>query len=106
MSRRPDGISESIRIANIAAAHNIPVTCHNCTGPLTLFAGLHINAVAASACYQETVRAHIKSFYDRLITVQPVIRDGHAELPQGAGIGTQWQESWFDGKQPTYRMSG
>src|SRR5205814_8714684 len=34
------GISESSRVAHLAQAFNVPVTMHDCTGPLTLFAGL------------------------------------------------------------------
>lgn len=99
------GISESMRICNIAAAHNIPVNCHDCTGPLTLLTGLHLMAATANACYQEVVRAHIGSFYDKLIDVQPVITQGYAELPQGPGLGTCWLEQWFSTNQATYRIS-
>ena len=38
------GISESRRIAELAQLHNVPVLMHDCTGPLTLFAGLNIAA--------------------------------------------------------------
>ncbi|MCA9050552.1 MAG: mandelate racemase/muconate lactonizing enzyme family protein, partial [Planctomycetaceae bacterium] len=36
------GISESRRIAELAQLYNIPSLMHDCTGPLTLTAGLHI----------------------------------------------------------------
>jgi len=99
------GISESMRIANLAGAYNIPVTTHDCTGPLTMLAGLHLNAAVACACYQETVRAHVRTFYDKLIETQPVIEDGHAILPEGPGIGTRWLDEWFTQSRPDYRAS-
>src|SRR4029453_8301730 len=83
------GISESVRIAHMAQGQNISVTLHDCTGPLTLFAGLHINAAVPACCFQETVRAHIRTFYKDLIDVEVKIQDGHAELPRGAGLGVR-----------------
>ncbi len=57
------GISETRRIIDLAQAHNIPATMHDCTGPLTLMAGLHCAAASANVVFQETVRAHIRTFY-------------------------------------------
>ena len=59
------GISESRRIADLAQAYNIPVSMHDCTGPLTLYAGLHLNAALPNCILQETVRAHIHTVYRR-----------------------------------------
>ena len=36
------GISETRRIIDLAQTYNIPATMHDCTGPLTLFSGLHL----------------------------------------------------------------
>ena len=52
------GISETRRIIDLAQAHNIPSTMHDCTGPLTLYAGLHCSAASTNVVFQETVRAH------------------------------------------------
>ena len=38
------GISETARIAHLAQTYNLPVSMHDCTGPLTLFAGLQVGA--------------------------------------------------------------
>ena len=42
------GISETRRIAELAQIFNIPALMHDCTGPLTLFAGLHVAAACAN----------------------------------------------------------
>src|SRR5690606_2345446 len=47
------GISESRRIAELAQLYNVPVLMHDCTGPLTLLAGLNIAAVVPGVTYQE-----------------------------------------------------
>jgi L-alanine-DL-glutamate epimerase-like enolase superfamily enzyme len=100
------GISETARLAHLAQAYNGPATMHDCTGPLTLFAGLHVNAAVPGCCWQETVRAQIRTVYRFLIDTQPVIRDGYAELPQGPGLGTRLNPDLFDAKRSGYRISG
>jgi galactonate dehydratase len=99
------GISETARIAHMAQAFNVPSTMHDCTGPLTLFAGLHVNAAVPGCCYQETVRAHIRTFYKDLIDTEVVIRDGYAELPKGPGLGVRLNTDLFRSDRPGYRIS-
>ena len=99
------GISESLRIAHLAQAYNVPTTCHDCTGPLTLFAGLQLNAAVPGCCYQETVRAHIGSFYTELVDEQPVIEAGHAQLPRGPGLGTRLHPHLFSPDHGDYRIT-
>lgn len=99
------GISETVRLAHLAQAYNVPSTMHDCTGPLTLFAGLHVNAAVPGCCFQETVRAHIRTVYKHLIDTNIVIRDGHAELPRTPGIGTRLNPDLFDPKREGVRVS-
>lgn len=89
------GISETARIAHIAQGFNIPCTMHDCTGPLTLFAGIHVNAAVAGCCFQETVRAHIQTFYKDLIDELPVITEGAVALPQRPGLGVMLNPDLF-----------
>lgn len=100
------GISETARLAHLAEAYNVPSTMHDCTGPLTLFAGLHVNAAVAGCCYQETVRAQIRTVYRSLIDTQPVIAGGYAELPVGPGLGTRLDPGLFAPTRDGYRLTG
>src|SRR5438128_8979029 len=99
------GISETVRLAHLAQTFNVPVTLHDCTGPLTLFAGLHVNAAVPGCCFQETVRAHIRTFYPDLIDPNVAIADGHAALPHGPGLGTRLNPALFTAERATYRIS-
>ena len=99
------GISESIKICHLAQGFNVPSTVHDCTGPLTLFAGIHINAAVPGCCYQETVRAHIRSFYKDLIDELPDIEAGSVALPTRPGLGVALHDRCFDAQNPTYRAS-
>jgi L-alanine-DL-glutamate epimerase-like enolase superfamily enzyme len=100
------GISETARVAHLAQAFNVPATMHDCTGPLTLFAGLHVNAAVPGCCYQETVRAHIRTFYKDLVDTNVEITDGYAALPQGTGLGTRLNPDLFSPAQSSFRVSG
>jgi len=82
------GISETRRIIEMAQTFNVPATMHDCTGPLTLFSGLHCAVASANVVLQETVRAHIRTFYSRLIDRQPVIENGRLLAPTDPGLGT------------------
>ena len=99
------GISETLRIANMAQAYNIPVTMHDCTGPLTVLAGLHVSAANAACCFQETVRAHVRTFYHHMISPNIVIENGYCDLPSGTGLGTALNPALFDGTRASYRVS-
>ena len=89
------GISESRRVIDMAQTFNIPATIHDCTGPLTLFAGLHLAAASTNVVFQETVRAHVRTLYRHLVDRGPVIEQGAARLPEGPGLGTRFLDSLF-----------
>ncbi|MCS5584618.1 MAG: hypothetical protein NZ777_14010, partial [Pseudomonadales bacterium] len=99
------GISETARIAHLAETYNVPVSMHDCTGPLTLFAGLHVGAAVANCCYQETVRAQIQTVYKELIDVEVEIDGGFIGLPQGPGLGVRLNPDLFKPERPGYRIS-
>lgn len=99
------GISETRRIIDLAQAYNIPATMHDCTGPLTMLAGLHCSAASSNVVFQETVRAHIRTFYSRLIDRQPIIENGRLQLPTDPGLGTSLLPSLFQPNHYQYRRS-
>jgi L-alanine-DL-glutamate epimerase-like enolase superfamily enzyme len=99
------GISESRRIIDMAQTFNVPATMHDCTGPMTLFAGLHLSVASANVVLQETVRAHIRTFYERLIDRQPVIEQGFLLAPVDPGLGTTFHSSLFESSSNRCRRS-
>jgi L-alanine-DL-glutamate epimerase-like enolase superfamily enzyme len=82
------GITESKKIATMAEAYKRPVAMHDCTGPFTLFAGVHLAVNATNAVYQETVRAYLRVTYPELVTDLPRVEAGHVWAPTGPGLGT------------------
>jgi L-alanine-DL-glutamate epimerase-like enolase superfamily enzyme len=99
------GISETVRVCHLAQTYNLPVTIHDCTGPITLFSGMHIAAAVPIVTFQESVRAHIRSFYDALIDVKVEISGGTAALPTGSGLGMRLKPELFAEGKNRYRRS-
>ena len=99
------GISESRRIAELAQLANVPVLMHDCTGPLTLFAGLNVAAAVPGVTYQECVRAHLATLYQHLIDVEVTVTDGSIRLSDRPGIGARWQERLFTEQLGDYRKT-
>ncbi len=99
------GISETRRIAELAQAFNLPALMHDCTGPLTLFAGLHVTASCANVTFQETVRAHLKTLYPLLIDDTLAVERGHLPLPARPGLGVRLLADLFSADHPEYRMT-
>lgn len=100
------GISETRRIIELAQAYNISATMHDCTGPMTLFAGLHCSVASRNVVLQETVRAHIRTFYKDLIDRQPVIENGWLLPPTDPGLGTAFLPGLFKSGNHPMRRTG
>ncbi|MBW3597327.1 MAG: mandelate racemase/muconate lactonizing enzyme family protein [Planctomycetes bacterium] len=99
------GVSETRRLAELAQMHNVPVLMHDCTGPLTLMAGLHVAAATPIVTYQETVRAHIRTLYPHLIDENVTVEDGHIALAERPGLGVRLLPELFASQHPGYRVS-
>ena len=82
------GITESKKIATMAETYKRPVALHDCTGPFTLMAGIHLAINATNAVYQETVRAYLRITYPDMVTEGITVEEGHILAPTSPGIGT------------------
>ncbi|SEE83608.1 mandelate racemase/muconate lactonizing enzyme family protein [Ruania alba] len=81
------GITESKKIATMADGFGLPITMHDCTGPFTLLAGMHLLANAPNGMYQEVVRAFLRYRYSQWVDWLPDVSDGSLNLPERPGIG-------------------
>jgi len=82
------GVSEGKKIAALAETFDRPIAPHDCTGPIQLVANLHLALSTPNALILETVRAHLRGFYQALATTLPRIEDGFAYPMAGPGLGT------------------
>jgi galactonate dehydratase len=99
------GISEASKIAAMADASGLPVTAHDCTGPVVLSASTHLAISAPNALLQETVRAFHRGWYGDLVTALPEIRNGCITPPRGPGVGTELHPQLFSRSDVHLRSS-
>jgi L-alanine-DL-glutamate epimerase-like enolase superfamily enzyme len=99
------GLSEAQKIATLADTHHLPIAPHDCTGPVNLFACLHLCAAKPNAAIMETVRGFCEGYY-RDIVVEPVpIREGRAILDFGPGLGVTLRPEFLGRSDLVRRVS-
>jgi galactonate dehydratase len=81
------GISTARKIANMAEAAELPVTLHDCTGPIVYAASCALSATLPNVNYQEAVRAYFSGWYREVVDELPVITDGAVAPLEGPGLG-------------------
>jgi L-alanine-DL-glutamate epimerase-like enolase superfamily enzyme len=85
------GLTEARKIAALAEAWARPVAPHDCTGPVTLIASLHLALHAPTAIFQEVVRATLATWYRDLVTALPRVEKGWVYPMAGPGLGAVLQ---------------
>jgi galactonate dehydratase len=100
------GLTEGRKIAALAEAYAKPLAPHDCTGPVTLWAGLHLALHAPAAIFQEVVRATLSTWYRDLVTALPVINNGMVQAPTGPGLCTALRPEVKLREDATIRLSG
>ncbi|WP_432239679.1 mandelate racemase/muconate lactonizing enzyme family protein [Herbaspirillum robiniae] len=83
------GLTESRKIASLADAYQKPIAPHDCTGPVVLWASLHLALASPNAIFQEVVRAFLNTFYKDLVTELPTLDKGFLLRPDKPGLGTE-----------------
>jgi galactonate dehydratase len=90
------GITETKKIATLAETYQTPITPHDWTGPVNVFACAHISISVPNLLMQETNRAYYKGWYDKFVEPNIVVRDGYLMPPEGPGLGTRLKADVFD----------
>lgn len=83
------GITEGRRIASLAALHGVPIAPHDCTGPISLAAGVHFATSIPNGHVQEIARAFYYGWYNDFVTGLPEIADGRIRPSDGPGLGVE-----------------
>ena len=99
------GITQARAICEMAAAAQLPVAAHDCTGPVGYVAGTHLSIWAPTAMIQETVRAYLRGWYADVVTELPAIRNGRMAALEGPGLGTRLKPSFLSSAHVTRRRS-
>jgi L-alanine-DL-glutamate epimerase-like enolase superfamily enzyme len=100
------GLTAGRKIAALAESYARPLAPHDCTGPVTLMAGLHLAIHAPTAIFQEVVRATLSTWYRDLVTELPVVKAGMVLAPTGSGLGTKLNPAVRQREDVSVRTTG
>ncbi|KXU35198.1 dehydratase [Cephaloticoccus capnophilus] len=89
------GLSEARKIANMAEASELPVTLHDCTGPVVYAASCALSATLPNVTYQEMVRAYTTGWYREIADNIPEVADGGVSPLPGPGLGLRLKPELF-----------
>lgn len=81
------GISNSMVIADLAHQYGLPVSFHDCTGPVTLLAGAAMASAIPNHEIQEVARSFYHHVYPTLAEMDAELSGGQLILGDAAGIG-------------------
>jgi len=90
------GLSEARRIAILADSWARPVAPHDCSGPVSFAASVHLAMHASNAAFQECVRAFLRGWYRDTVTDIPRVADGFVYPLPGPGVGTRLLPGFAD----------
>ena len=90
------GLSEARKIANMAEASELPVTLHDCTGPIVYAASCALSATLPNANWQEAVRAYYSGWYREVADVLPRVENGRVVAARRSGARAEAEAGGVD----------
>ncbi len=81
------GITFARKSAALAESHARSIAFHDCSGPVTLTASVHLAMAATNVREQEFTRAFYYGWYGDLLDRLPPVSDGFISAPEGDGLG-------------------
>jgi L-alanine-DL-glutamate epimerase-like enolase superfamily enzyme len=99
------GLSEARKIATMAEAYHLPIAPHDCVGPITLMASVHLDYAVPNVFIQEVVRAYLQGVYPNLVTNLPTVSNGEIRPPESPGLGTSLLPELRSRPDATVRIS-
>jgi gluconate/galactonate dehydratase len=79
------GMRETVKVANVADQHYVPVAMHNVASPVGTVAGAHVAAAIPNALALEYHSYELDWWAD--LVEGPVIEDGRITVPEAPGLG-------------------
>ena len=99
------GLTEARAVAGMAQSARVPLTPHDCTGPVNLMAGVHLAIHVPNAVVQETVRSFNREVYPLVVDRLPRIENGEAYAPTSPGLGMALRREFLRDPQTIVRRT-
>jgi L-alanine-DL-glutamate epimerase-like enolase superfamily enzyme len=100
------GLTEARKIAALADSYDLPFAPHDCTGPISFAACVHLALSQPNALVQESVRAFRHTWYGELATGLPPVEDGRVRLEDRPGLGVELTDGLTARPGVTTRLTG
>ena len=83
----------------------LPVTLHDCTGPIVYAASCALSMTLPNANYQEAVRAYFTGWYKEIVAELPPVINGSVSSLEGPGLGLSLRPELFQRPDATVRIT-
>ncbi|MEQ4724002.1 mandelate racemase/muconate lactonizing enzyme family protein [Nonomuraea sp. B19D2] len=100
------GLTEARKIAALADSYDLPFAPHDCTGPVSFAACVHLALSQPNALVQESVRAFRHTWYQELATGLPRVEHGRVTLDGRPGLGVELADGLTERPGVTTRLTG
>jgi L-alanine-DL-glutamate epimerase-like enolase superfamily enzyme len=90
------GLSAGRAVASMADAAHLPVAPHNSGGPVLHRANAHLSAAVPNLYVMEAIRDRYDGWHNNLVTEPLSVEDGTLPVPDGPGLGTEFDASLLD----------
>jgi L-alanine-DL-glutamate epimerase-like enolase superfamily enzyme len=90
------GLSTGKAVASMAAAAHLPIAPHNSGGPILHRANAHLSTAVPNLYVMEAIRDRYDGWHRNLVTDPLPASEGRIPLPEGPGLGTEFDESLLD----------
>jgi gluconate/galactonate dehydratase len=87
--QKAGGLLESVRIADSAARHFLPIAPHCIASPLGFYAAVHVCAASTNVSCLEFHGGDVPFWSELVETEEPLIVDGRVRVPSAPGIGVE-----------------
>ncbi|HXW78278.1 MAG TPA: enolase C-terminal domain-like protein, partial [Acidimicrobiales bacterium] len=81
------GITEARRVADMASTYHLSFAPHDCTGPVTALANLHLATALPNSLGVEVVRGFVEGYYREVLDHPFSIDQGRLVAPTRPGLG-------------------
>ncbi len=99
------GLGEARKIAHMAEGAQLPVTLHDCTGPIVFAASCALSVTLPNINWQEGVRAYYTGWYREIVDTLPAIVQGCVAPLEGAGLGLTLRPELFTRQDAIVKVS-
>ena len=87
-------LTEGRKICSLADTYYLPITTHDCIGPVALWTAAHLMMHIPNAMIMEMVRGYVDGWYNDVVTDRINIKDGLLTLGDKPGLGTALREDF------------